>query len=92
MIKLKGSGVSPGIAVGKIFFMEKADEKIIRRTVNDTQAELDRLSNAVEDYLDDLTELKIKTQKEAGEESSQIFETHSLILRDPDLRGEPANR
>ena len=36
MIKLKGSGVSPGIAVGKIFFMEKADEKIIRRTVNDT--------------------------------------------------------
>lgn len=91
MIKLKGSGVSPGIAVGKIFFMEKADEKIIRRTVNDTQAELDRLSNAVEDYLDDLTELKIKTQKEAGEESSQIFETHSLMLMDPDFLGEAEN-
>ena len=91
MIKLKGSGVSPGIAVGKIFFMEKADEKIIRRTVNDTQAELDRLSNAVEDYLDDLTELKIKTQKEAGEESSQIFETHSLMLMDPDVLGEAEN-
>ena len=34
MKELRGRGVSGGIAVGKIFFLEKADKKIIRRLQN----------------------------------------------------------
>lgn len=92
MIKLRGRGVSPGIAVGKIFYMEKTDKKIIKRHVEDREGELKRLSEAAESYLDDLMALKMKTLAQAGEESSMIFETHSLMLMDPDFMGEAENK
>ncbi len=88
MIALKGRGVSPGIAVGKIYFLGKPDKNISKHTVDDIDAELNKLSASVDDYLDDLMELKEKTMKDAGEESSMIFETHSIMLTDPDFIGE----
>lgn len=88
MMKLKGSGVSPGIAIGRVFYMEKAKKDIIKRNINDIPGELKRLSSAVDTCLNDLEELREKTQRDAGEESSMIFETHSIMLTDPDFIGE----
>lgn len=91
MKELRGRGVSGGIAVGKIFFLEKADKKIIRRKVDNVRAELERLSASADAYLDRLMALKVKTYAQAGEDSSMIFETHSLMLMDPDFMGEIEN-
>ena len=91
MKELRGRGVSGGIAVGKIFFLEKADKKIIRRKVDNVRAELERLSASSDAYLDRLMALKVKTYAQAGEDSSMIFETHSLMLMDPDFMGEIEN-
>ena len=91
MKELRGRGVSGGIAVGKIFFLEKADKKIIRRKVDNVRAELERLSASADAYLDRLMALKAKTYAQAGEDSSMIFETHSLMLMDPDFMGEIEN-
>ena len=91
MKELRGRGVSGGIAVGKIFFLEKADKKIIRRKVDNVRAELERLSASADAYLDRLMALKVKTYAQAGEDSSMIFETHSLMLMDPDFLGEAEN-
>ena len=91
MKELRGRGVSGGIAVGKIFFLEKTDKKIIRRKVDNVRAELERLSSSADAYLDRLMALKVKTYAQAGEDSSMIFETHSLMLMDPDFMGEIEN-
>ena len=91
MKELRGRGVSGGIAVGKIFFLEKTDKKIIRRKVDNVRAELERLSASADAYLDRLMALKVKTYAQAGEDSSMIFETHSLMLMDPDFMGEIEN-
>ena len=69
----------------------KNDKKIIRRKVDNVRAELERLSASADAYLDRLMALKVKTYAQAGEDSSMIFETHSLMLMNPDFMGEIEN-
>jgi len=85
---LSGTGVSNGIAVGKIFYINKSSENIAKKTIYDVSDETRKLSFAIEKAIAQLEELKIKTEKTADKSSSMIFDTHIIMLSDTDFIGE----
>ncbi len=85
MQTLKGNSVCNGIACGKIFFINKASVNIERKPANDIPKELNRLENAVTKGIEELEELRQKTEKSADADTAGIFDTHILMLSDDDF-------
>ena len=85
MQTLKGNSVCNGIACGKIFFINKASVNIERKPTDDIPKELNRLENAVTKGIEELEELRQKTEKSANADTAGIFDTHILMLSDDDF-------
>lgn len=85
MQTLKGNSVCNGIACGKIFFINKASVNIERKPTDDIPKELNRLENAVTKGIEELEELRHKTEKSADADTAGIFDTHILMLSDDDF-------
>ena len=85
MIVLKGKGVSGGIAIGPIAFRGDSSQLPLPEKTEDPQRELDRLEDAFSKARDQLDALYERARKQAGEENASIFETHQLMLSDPDF-------
>lgn len=81
---LKGKSVYKGIALGKISVLKKDDYVVKRVKVEDTEAELQRVKQAVEVSQKQLEILYEKAVKEVGEASAAIFEVHQMMLEDED--------
>ena len=82
---LKGIGASPGIVLGKALVIENTQLAIERKTITDTEAEVAKLRNAVQVSKEELNKVKEKALLELGEQEAQIFESHLLVLEDPEL-------
>lgn len=89
---MKGIGASPGIAIGKALVVEENEIVIEKRAVTDVEAEVKKLNDAVEVSKEELTAVKEKVAKEVGEEESEIFGAHLLVLEDPEFIGEAENK
>lgn len=83
---LKGKSVYKGVAFGKISVLKKDDYVVKRVKIEDTQAELQRVEEAVEASKQQLQKLYEKTLKEVGEASAAIFEVHQMMLEDEDYK------
>ncbi|MGX4598622.1 phosphoenolpyruvate--protein phosphotransferase [Faecalimicrobium sp. JNUCC 81] len=81
----KGTGASPGIALGKALVVEHSELVIEKRNVDDVEAEVAKLQKAVEISTEELTKVKEKAFNELGEHEAEIFEAHLLVLADPEL-------
>ena len=84
MIAMQGTGVSSGIATGKLKFYKRNDSVFSNYTVQDTDIEIKRWQMAATKAQSELEALAEKTRKEAGEEAAMLFETHRLMLEDLD--------
>ena len=51
MIALQGTGVSPGVASGKLYYYKRDTKDVECYTITDTTKELDRLQNAVKSII-----------------------------------------
>jgi len=85
--RLRGIGVSPGIAVGEVLLTERViftgrKESISPRKVEE---ELRRLKKAIKRTRGQLTQIKEQIKEKMGEEYSFIFEAHLLILEGKSL-------
>ena len=85
--RLRGTGVSPGIAIGQVFLTEQVifttrKEKITSARV---KKELKRLDAAIERTGEQLTLIKEEIGEKLGDDHSFIFEAHLLILKDRSL-------
>ncbi len=85
--RLRGIGVSPGIAVGEVLLTERViftgrKESISPRKVEE---ELKRLKKALKRTRGQLTQIKEQIKEKMGEEYSFIFEAHLLILEGKSL-------
>jgi len=80
-----GTGVSPGIAMGKVLLLQNEEFVIKKNMINDIEAEKTRFFKALEDSKNELLQIKDKTLKELGEEKAAIFEAHLMVLKDPEL-------
>ena len=70
MITIQGKGVSTGVAVGPLYFYQRAKTEITRTTVTDTDAEWNRFKAAQEKAIEQLGELAEKARAEAGDEAA----------------------
>lgn len=81
----KGTGASPGIALGKALVVEHSELIIEKKNIENIEEEIVKLQNAVELSRKELVKVKEKACKELGEHEAQIFEAHLLVLDDPEL-------
>jgi phosphotransferase system enzyme I (PtsI) len=87
--RLRGIGVSPGIAMGEVCLPKRVVFTSRKEIVADAQVpdEIKRLHQALDRTRDDLVRVKESIREKMGQESSFIFEAHLLILEDPTLVG-----
>lgn len=81
----KGTGVSPGIAVGRAVLVEKRVSSIYRVPLKDQEIpkEIKRFEEAVEKTRSDLMVLREKVSRSMGDEYASIFDAHAMIVSDP---------
>ncbi|MBY0012957.1 phosphoenolpyruvate--protein phosphotransferase [Paenibacillus typhae] len=85
MSKISGIAASAGIAVARAFILEHPDYTITKTSVSDVDAELAKLQAALDKSKGELLAIKERTLAELGEKKAEIFESHLLILEDPEL-------
>ena len=86
-IRLRGLGVSPGIAIGEVLLTEQVVFTTRKETISAQQvdAELERLKLAIERTHLQLVQIRDNVKKIVGEEHAFIFEAHLLIMQDKSL-------
>ena len=84
MISIQGKGVSTGVAMGPLYYYQRAKSVIRRFKVEDAAAEWERFRAAQKKAIEQLGELYEKALKEAGEEAAFLFETHQMMAEDDD--------
>ncbi|PZD97605.1 phosphoenolpyruvate--protein phosphotransferase [Paenibacillus sambharensis] len=87
MSKVQGIAAAAGIAVAKAFRMEEVHLTVEKRTVEQPEAELAKLDQALGKSRIEVQLLKERTLQQMGEKKAEIFESHLLILQDPELIG-----
>lgn len=85
---LSGKGLCDGIAVGKIFFINRCSGNVDKKAIYDTSEEAKRLNFAVEKANLQIEKLKDKTEKSADKNSSMKFENIKSLLSDNNFIGE----
>lgn len=91
--RLRGIGVSPGIAIGEVSLTEKVVFTSRKEIIpsHKVKAELKRLGKAAERTRQQLTQIQESVKKKMGEGHSVIFEAHLLILEDESLKDDIQN-
>lgn len=87
MIKVGGIAAASGIAIAPVFLMDQPELTIIKCAAENTDAEVARFHEALEQAVAEVQLLKQRTLEQLGEEKAEIFESHLLVLRDPELIG-----
>jgi phosphotransferase system enzyme I (PtsI) len=84
MIRKKGIGVSPGVAVAHIVVIDNEEFDIPERhvPVDRAQNEMDRLDQAVDVSKQEILDLQHRTIERIGKEAASIFDFHLGLLDD----------
>jgi len=82
MIKVAGKTVYKAIARGPILVLDKQGVEITDAPVADVEAEVVRVTEAIETAKQQIGSLYEKALAEVGEESAAIFEVHQMMLED----------
>lgn len=85
---LKGIAASDGIVAAKAYMLVQPDLSFSETSIDDPEAEIKRLDDAVEASKSELELIKQKATENLGEEEAQVFEAHLTILADPELLGQ----
>ena len=85
--RLRGVGVSPGIAMGEAILSERIIFTLRKDYIppHRVEEEIQRLKAALAKTREDLVELKDRIREKIGEEHAFIFDAHLMILDDPSL-------
>ncbi|PIC76445.1 phosphoenolpyruvate--protein phosphotransferase [Sporosarcina sp. P19] len=82
---LQGIPASNGISIAKAFRLENAELTVLKESISDVSAEIDRLQSALSHSRSELTTIQRQTQEKFSEQEAAIFSAHLLVLDDPDL-------
>jgi phosphoenolpyruvate-protein phosphotransferase (PTS system enzyme I) len=82
---LKGIPASPGIAVAAAYVFVKETPHVERRSIEDVEAEIARLRNAIEKSSRELNKILVFAQSKVGEAKAKILEAQIMVLEDPVL-------
>ena len=91
MVELVGKAVCSGIAIGKMKYYVKEENRVQRINVQDIEHELKRYEAAKETGIQELKELYEKAVISVGEENARIFHGHAMILEDAEYNSSVTN-
>ena len=80
----QGKSVYKGIVMGPVAVLKKNDYQVKRARIEDPEAEVKRVKEAVEVSKKQLGRLYDKAVREVEEASAAIFEVHQMMLEDED--------
>jgi phosphotransferase system enzyme I (PtsI) len=83
--QLKGVAASRGICIGPVFKFIRAELKFDTSKIDDPQAEMERLNDALQEAKRQIQQIYEKAVKDHSKENAEIFQAHKLILDDPEL-------
>lgn len=83
----KGIAASKGYAIGKIFIKEDINIEVVEKSIDDTEKEKERFKSALSNTREQLERIKDKAQKEVGVEKAAVFDSHIMLLDDPEFAG-----
>ncbi len=81
-MKLTGKSVYQSIAMGPIFVLKQQEVTVTNAKITDTEAEVARVTAAIDEAKAQIQKLYDKAIVEVGEESAAIFEVHQMMLED----------
>ena len=84
MQSYQGKSVDKGLAMGPVVVLKKNDYQVKRTRIEDPEAEIKRVDEALEKSKEQLQKLYDKAVQEVGEASAAIFEVHQMMLEDDD--------
>lgn len=84
MDKYIGKSVLKGVAVGRVFWYQKQDYHIEKRTIPDIDGEIARFQDALKAAREQLTALYDEALASVGEDHAAIFDIHRMMLEDDD--------
>ena len=84
MQSYQGKSVYKGLAMGPVVVLKKNDYQVKRTRIEDPEAEIKRVDEALEKSKEQLQKLYDKAVQEVGEASAAIFEVHQMMLEDDD--------
>lgn len=89
-IVLKGQGVSPGIAIGKVLILERRGEYSGPASIDSSlvEQELEKFSQALANTKREFLEIIRTVAQQLDSKHVQIFEAKSMLLDDPEIRKE----
>lgn len=89
-IVLKGQGVSPGIAIGKVFTLEKKDHQAEPLSIDASLAEqeLQKFEQALANTKRELLDIAGTVASQLDPQHLQIFQAQIMLLDDPEVRKE----
>ena len=87
MDSLTGIAVSSGVVIGRAQVLDAVERYVPERKIaaDAVEAEVERLWTAIGAALDELTELRNKTEEELGSDPAKILDFHIGVLQDPTL-------
>ena len=84
MESYKGKSVLQGIAIGKLYVIEKKESSWTKMTITDPDAEMVRFEAARARAMEQLDVLYQEALEQVGEENAMIFDVHKIMLEDLD--------
>ncbi len=82
-----GIPASPGYAIGRALIRGSYQSKIIQKKISNVISEKERLYRAIDKSRQQLTEIRDKVSEEIGEGNAAVFESHLMLLEDPEFIG-----
>lgn len=85
--ELYGIAASDGIAIAKTYRLESPSLLFDKTTIEDPEAEIERLHAALTVSMQELELIKEQAEKQIGPKEAAIFGAHLMVLSDPELIG-----
>ncbi|MEG2917434.1 MAG: phosphoenolpyruvate--protein phosphotransferase [Clostridium sp.] len=83
----KGIQASTGYASGEVFVKQEENLSFAEKKIENIEDEKNRLREAVEVSRMQLNKIKEKSERELGHHRGEIFESHLMLLDDPEFIG-----
>lgn len=84
----KGIAASKGYAIGHVFIKDDKKVEIVEKTITNIEEEKARFEGAIEASRTQLTKIKEKAVKDLGADKAAVFESHLMLLDDPEFAGQ----
>lgn len=82
-----GIAASKGYAIGTVVVKEENELNIEERVIENVEVEKERFKKALEASKEQLLNIKEKAAKEMGADKAAVFESHAMLLEDPEFAG-----